>query len=452
MAEEHLDIAGARAHNLQDLHLSLPRNQLVVITGVSGSGKSSLAFDTIYAEGQRRYMETFSAYARQFIGSMERPDVDKITGLSPVIAIDQKTTSRNPRSTVGTVTEIYDFLRLLYARIGEAYSYVTGKRMEKLSDAEILKRITEKFAGKPIYLLAPQVTARKGHYKEDLAKLRKLGFVRARIDGELVELVADMKLDRYKVHDIEVVVDKLPVEDKFLGRLTQSVTAALNTGKGSLIAWVPEEGLSAWYCRDLMDPESGISYPTPEPSSFSFNSPYGACPTCAGLGQVMNLITENLLANPDKPLLSGALPVMDDSLEVPVLDGLRKLGKQHPELAKTPAKDLKPELLELIWYGEPEVNWQQDKELFDDELFIRNRFIGLRNFLEHRYLTTWAEQTKAEIEQYLQYDPCPECHGARLRKESLWFKIDGQSIYELASLELDHLKTWLSDLESRLNE
>jgi excinuclease ABC subunit A len=452
MTEEYLDIAGARVHNLQDLHVALPRNQLVVITGVSGSGKSSLAFDTIYAEGQRRYMETFSAYARQFIGSMERPDVDKITGLSPVIAIDQKTTSRNPRSTVGTVTEIYDFLRLLYARIGEAYSYVTGQRMEQLSDAEILRRLTDRFAGKVLYLLAPQVKARKGHYKEDLAKYRKLGFVRARIDGELVELVPDMKLDRYKTHDIELVVDQLPVEDKFMGRLTQSVTAALNAGKGSLIAWVPDDGTSAWYCRDLMDPESGISYPSPEPNSFSFNSPYGACPTCAGLGKVMNLVTENLLVNPDKPLAAGALPVMDDSLEVPILDGLRKLAKQHPELTKTPAAQLSPALLELVWHGDEGLNWAQDQELFNDTLFIRNRFIGLRHYMEHRYLHTWAEQAKAEIEQYLQYDPCPDCGGARLRKESLWFKVDGKNIHELATLELDHLQAWLQDLEARLSD
>lgn len=447
-----LDIIGAREHNLKGVDLSLPRNRLVVITGVSGSGKSSLAFDTLYAEGQRRYLDTFSAYARQFMGSMERPDVDKIDGLSPVIAIDQKTTSKNPRSTVGTTTEVYDFLRLLYARIGEAYSYMTGNRMEKLSDSEIVKRITEKYQGKTLNLLAPLIKGRKGHYREELAKVRKQGFVRARIDGDVLELEADMKLDRYKIHDIEVVIDRVVVSEKGMARLTKSVTDTLNYGKGSMLVHLPDDDTTQYYCRDLMDPESGISYPEPEPNSFSFNSPYGACPTCAGLGQVLNLIEENLIADPTKPLLKGALPLLDDSLDLPIRDAIKKLGKDHPALLKDPVAELPDELMRYLYYGDEQFDPIRDKEYFNETLFARGHYMGIRHFMQHRYLNTYAEQAKAELEQYLQYDPCPSCHGARLKKESLWFKIDGKNIYELASLDLQELSDWLRDLDSRLSE
>ncbi|MCE3007327.1 MAG: excinuclease ABC subunit UvrA [Bacteroidetes bacterium] len=447
-----LEILGARTHNLKNIDLSLPRNRLLVITGVSGSGKSSLAFDTLFAEGQRRYLETFSAYARQFMGSMERPDVDKIDGLSPVIAIDQKTTGKNPRSTVGTTTEVYDFLRLLYARVAEAYSYETGRKMEKLSDAEILKRIGEQFENQTTYLLAPLIKGRKGHYREEIDKVRKQGYLRARIDGTVVELVPDMKLDRYKIHDIEVVIDRIQVNEKSLGRLTKSVTDALNYGKGSMLVYVPDTEETTYYCRDLMDPETGLSYPEPEPNSFSFNSPYGACPTCSGLGQVLTLIRDALLPEPTKTLLKGAIPPMDDALEIPILDGLKKLAKVQPELGKTPVHKLADELVHYVLYGDPAFDYNRDREFFNETLFVKGRYMGLQSFLQIRYLNASSEQAKAEIEQYLQYDPCPTCQGARLRKESLWFKIDNHNIWEVASKDLQQLAEWLDGLEDRLSE
>ncbi|MDE6113284.1 MAG: excinuclease ABC subunit UvrA, partial [Bacteroidales bacterium] len=315
MDNKTLDIWGAREHNLRDIDLHLPHESLIVLTGLSGSGKSSLAFDTIYAEGQRRYMETFSAYARQFIGHLERPNVDKIDGLSPVIAIEQKTTNKNPRSTVGTITEIYDFLRLLYARIGEAYSYVTGEKMVKYTEDQILQLLTERYAGHDILILSPLVNGRKGHYRELFESVRKQGFLKVRVDGELMDLTFGMHVDRYKIHDIELVVDRITPSEKTEKRLKVSVQTALKQGKGSLMVYDPKDRSAVHFSKNLMCPTSGISYPAPEPNTFSFNSPYGACPHCKGLGIEWQPDIDRLIPDPEKSLKQGAVRLISDNEE-----------------------------------------------------------------------------------------------------------------------------------------
>jgi excinuclease ABC subunit A len=454
-AVDYLEIVGARTHNLQNISVNIPRDQLVVITGVSGCGKSSLAFDTIYAEGQRRYLETYSAYIRQFVGGVERPDVDKVNGLSPVISIEQKTTGRNPRSTVGTVTEIYDFLRLLYARIADAYSYVTGKKMEKLSEDEIIRRILNQFTGQSIYLLAPVIRGRKGNYRDELAKIARLGFPKARIDGEIVELSPKIVLDRYKVHDIEIVIDRLEVSEAQVTRLTQSVQTALKHGRDTLIVALPEQRISQWYCLSLMDPESNISYDEPAPNAFSFNSNYGMCKSCEGLGQVNQYNIESFLVNPGKPLLKGALAFDEEESLVKELYRYIAAGARAFKIKLTkPFKDLSPAEQALMIHGgtlnepyQPPIDLR--KILYEAAEFGRFLGIGHQILLTLEAATTEKQRTWAE--QYVRNEKCPTCNGARLNRESLHFKIDGKNIFEVSSMEMELLLQWLDQLPQQLS-
>ena len=359
---EKLEILGAREHNLQNVDIDIPRNQLVVFTGLSGSGKSSLAFDTIYAEGQRRYMETFSAYARQFIGNMERPDVDSINGLSPVISIEQKTTNKNPRSTVGTVTEIYDFVRLLYARVADAYSHVSGKKMVKYSESQIMDIIRSEFEGKDIMILAPLVRSRKGHYRELFQQVAKRGYLRVRVDGEIKELTYNMQVDRYKTHDIELVIDRVRVNDKSQRRLEEAVKMAFKQGKGMLmilensaLSLIPGEKSTAsprYFSRLLMDPETGISYPEPEPNTFSFNSPYGACPRCNGLGEISEIDIKKIIPNPKKSIRDGGLDVLGKYSPTNYLyRQLENLARRYRFTIDDPLESLSDEAMNAILYG-----------------------------------------------------------------------------------------------------
>ena len=348
---QHIEIYGAREHNLKDIDVNLPRNQLVVITGISGSGKSSLAFDTIYAEGQRRYMESFSAYARSFIGDMERPDVDKINGLSPVISIEQKTTSRNPRSTVGTTTEVYDFLRLLFARAGTAYSYLTGKKMIRQTEAQIVDHMAREFQGKALTLLAPVVKGRKGHYRELFVQIRKMGFTRVRVNGEMLELVPKMQVDRYKIHDIEIVIDRLKVIGEDRTRLTDSVRTAMYHGKGVIL--VMDEGNTVHhFSKYLMDPSTGLAYDEPAPNTFSFNSPYGACPTCKGLGTFAKITRETVIPDPSLSISRGGIAPLGEYRDIWIFKKLNSLLKRHGANITTPIRDLPEEIIEIILHGD----------------------------------------------------------------------------------------------------
>ncbi len=450
---ETLEIIGARAHNLKNISLHIPREKLVVITGVSGSGKSSLAFDTIYAEGQRRYLETFSSYIRQFIGGLERPEVDKINGLSPVIAIDQKTTSRNPRSTVGTITEIYDFMRLLFARIAEAYSYDTGKKMEKLSDEQIIQRIAEQYANERIMLLAPIVKGRKGSYREELDTLQKKGFTRVRIDGQIQELVPKMSLDRYAVHDIEIVVDRLAIPPKGqltgepLARLTNSVTTTLNLGKGSMQTLSEKNTAPRWYCRNLMDPETGLSYDEPSPNTFSFNSPYGQCPECLGLGEILTVTEQSLIKDPHAGMFEGAIDgylLMETNKDLQIIFQAAKLPLQ------TPWKNIPNQIKQLIIHGNPDAELPHVTAGEKIELIYNNKIIGFQNYLRLRLRHTQSENVLAWASRYTEQHTCNACHGSRLKKESLYFKIDNKNIFELTLMSLADLKNWFSNIESRL--
>src|SRR6186713_944547 len=348
---EMIEVHGARVHNLKNIDISIPKNKLVVITGISGSGKSSLAFDTIYAEGQRRYMETFGAYARQFIGDMERPDVDKITGLSPVISIEQKTTNKNPRSTVGTITEIYDFLRLLFARIGEAYSYNTGKKMVKFSEEEIVKNIFSRFKNKKISLLAPLVRGRKGHYRELFEDIRKRGYVKVRVDGKVVDLFPKMQVDRYKIHDIEVVIDRLQVTDDMKVRLSQSIQKSLQSGKDLMFVLLNDENKLLQYSKQLMCEDSGISYEEPSPNSFSFNSPYGACPTCKGLGAVYQISMDAIIPDPEKSINEGGIVPLGEEREAYMFKQVQQITKKNKFSLDTPIKEMSKKAMNLVLYG-----------------------------------------------------------------------------------------------------
>ncbi|MCS6905958.1 MAG: excinuclease ABC subunit UvrA [Bacteroidia bacterium] len=450
--EEYLEIFGARKHNLKNIHLKLPLGKLIVFTGVSGSGKSSLAFDTIYAEGQRRYLETFSSYVRQFIGGLQRPEVDQILGLCPVIAIDQKTTSRNPRSTVGTVTEIYDFLRLLYARISEAYSYVTGKKMEKLSDEQILRRILENYADQKVIILAPVVRGRKGHYREEFEKIAKHGYSKVRVDGIIQEITPGMQVERYKVHDIEVVIDRLVIDSNAVGRLTRSIETALNYGKGSMLLLNQDNGQLSWFCRELMDPESGISYPEPEPNFFSFNSPYGACTQCHGLGQVLNINEATFITDPNLPISKGAIAPLDYNICQAILPVLNRLAKSLKFSLTTPWKDIPTNIQHFLLYGKHNFSIQDIRGFTKDFAEWEGEFLGIANFIKLVHLNSSSEQDRQITEQFLQYDICPLCQGSRLKRESLYFKIDGKNIYELCCMDISHLQKWFENLETRLTE
>jgi excinuclease ABC subunit A len=452
--EETIDVFGARVHNLKNIDIRIPKNQLVVITGISGSGKSSLAFDTIYAEGQRRYMESFGAYARQFIGDMERPDVDKITGLSPVISIEQKTTNKNPRSTVGTVTEVYDFLRLLYARIGEAHSYNTGKKMIKFSEEEIVDNVYKKFKNKKISILAPLVRGRKGHYRELFEDIRKKGYLKVRVDGEIKDLAAKMQVDRYKIHDIEVVIDRLAVTDDMKVRLSQSVQKSLQMGKDLLFLLVNDDNRVVQYSKQLMCEDTGISYEEPSPNSFSFNSPYGACPTCKGLGAVYQISMEAVIPDPSKSINEGGIAPLGEEREAYMFRQVQQIAKKNKFSLDTPIEDMPKKALNLVLYGneagETSLDLDYDGTASGGEVYA-TEYEGLINALKRWFAGGTTDSLREWVEKFMELKTCETCGGARLRKESLWFRIDGKNISELSDMNLNRLVDWFSGLEKRLN-
>ena len=438
---EFLNIWGAKVHNLKDINLKIPRNQLVVITGVSGSGKSSLAFDTIYAEGQRRYMETFSAYARQFLGEMERPDVEKITGLSPVIAIEQKTTSKNPRSTVGTVTEIYDFLRLLFARASNAYSYVSGKKMEQYTEEQIIESIYDNFYGRKGILLAPVVRGRKGHYRELFEQYRKQGFGKMRIDGEIVDILPDMQIDRYKTHDIELVVDRLNIEEERKDRLSASLKIALKHGNGFVMFMEHETDKIFQYSKNLMCIDSGISYEEPSPNTFSFNSPYGACPSCKGLGIVYEVDMNLVIPDNDKSINDGAIVPLGETRKNMVFNQLKELSKKFKFSLTEPIKNVPQKALDIILNGGDDSIKAADYG--HDDLMINIARDGLVNMLKKYFSESYSEKVRQWAEDFMTLSDCPECHGSRLKKESLFFKVLDKNIYDLSTLDIKSLHDWI---------
>ncbi len=449
--QKDVEVYGARVHNLKNIDVSFPRNKLVVITGLSGSGKSSLAFDTIYAEGQRRYMETFSAYSRQFMGGMERPDVDKVSGLSPVIAIEQKTTSKNPRSTVGTITEIYDFMRLLYARVAEAFSYNTGEKMERMSEDQILKNIYNKFNMMPVNILAPVVKGRKGHYRELFEQIRKQGYVKVRVDGEIQDLTAKMQVDRYKIHDIEIVVDRLIVDEKDDKRLLDSIQTAMRLGKG-IIKISDKDNNVSHFSKFLMCPTTGVSYDEPQPNSFSFNSPYGACERCDGLGYIFVVDKESVMPNLKLSILNGGLAPLGEYRDIWMFQVLKALGKKYNFSLSTPLEKLSEEHINFILNGAPDLlsvaveynkwNVQNYQITFD----------GIIKLLEEQQEKRSDAANADDLDTFRKLKTCPECHGARLKKESLHFKIDGKNIFDLAEMDILSLQQWFTAVEDRLNE
>ena len=447
---ENIEVFGAREHNLKNIDISIPKNQLVVITGISGSGKSSLAFDTIFSEGQRRYMESFSAYARQFLGDMERPDVDKITGLSPVISIEQKTTNKNPRSTVGTVTEVYDFLRLLFARIGEAYSYITGKKMVKWSEEEIVGNIYTRFSGKKIVVLAPLIRGRKGHYRELFEEVRKKGFLKIRIDGEIKDLVPKMQVDRYKIHDIELVVDRLAADSEQKVRVSESVQKALQLGNGLLFLLLNDEQKLVQYSRQLMCEESGISYEEPSPNAFSFNSPYGACPVCKGLGNVYQVNLEAIVPDKKLSINEGGIAPLGEERDSYVFKQVQQLAKKNKISLDKPIKDLPESALNLILFGNKNTDDSNNEFTDFESAKISDRrdvpsgeYEGVVNMIKRWFHSdTTNESLRAWVEKFMMLEKCPTCEGKRLKKESLWFKIDGKNIAELSEMDLVKLLAW----------
>ena len=439
---DFIRIQGAREHNLKDLHLDIPRQKLVVFTGLSGSGKSSLAFDTIFAEGQRRYLDTFSAYVRQFIGGLERPDVDKIDGLSPVIAIEQKTVGRSPRSTVGTITELYDFFRLLFARTATAYSFQTGEKMVQYADHEITELIQATFKGKKVALLAPKVKGRKGHYRELFEQIQRLGYTRVRVDGELLELSKSIKLDRYKTHDIEIVVDRFIAGEVDVKRCLETVQTCMKLGEGTLMVLDLENGQTRHYSRSLMCPTSGISYPEPEPNLFSFNSPYGACTTCKGLGEVSEMDRDKIIPDPKLSIKKGGLAPLGPYKRSWIFDKIEKILQARQFTLHTPIADIDEELIELLLYG------NEDMEL--GPLDTQERFEGLLHFMGRH-----AEDSSTAIERWAQgfmhKKACPSCSGYKLKKEALHFKIGEQHIGELAMMDLQALQDWCAKLPQMLD-
>ncbi|MBO9595066.1 MAG: excinuclease ABC subunit UvrA [Niabella sp.] len=452
---EVIDVSGARVHNLKNIDISIPKNELVVITGISGSGKSSLAFDTIYSEGQRRYMETFGAYARQFIGDMERPDVDKITGLSPVISIEQKTTNKNPRSTVGTITEVYDFFRLLFARIGEAYSYNTGKKMVKWSEEEIVENIFKRFRDQKINLLAPVVRGRKGHYRELFEDIRKKGYLKVRVDGEIKDLVPKMQVDRYKIHDIEIVVDRLEVNAASKARLSQSVQATLKLGKELMFLLVDQTDQPVQYSKQLMCEDTGISYEEPSPNSFSFNSPYGACPYCKGIGTAYAIDMESVLPDRKLSISEGGIAPLGEERNASVFQQVVAFAKKHKINMNKPVEALPAGQLELLLYGDGGASQELDLDGSDESVpdIYTGSYEGIIPMLKRWFFSSQTSEWLREwVEQFMMLKSCPSCNGDRLKKESLWFRVDEKNIAELSNLNLDKLGVWLKGIESRLSK
>ncbi len=451
--EEFIEVKGARVHNLKNIDVSIPREKLVVITGLSGSGKSSLAFDTIYAEGQRRYIETFSAYARQFLGGLERPDVDKIDGLSPVIAIEQKTTSKSPRSTVGTITEIYDFLRLLYARASDAYSYNTGDKMVSYSDEQIKELIIKDFKGKRINVLAPVIRSRKGHYRELFEQIAKQGFVKVRTDGEIQDLKKGMKLDRYKTHDIEIVIDRLVIDESADNdkRLTETINTAMYHGEDVLMILDQDSQEVRYFSRNLMCPSSGISYPNPEPNNFSFNSPKGACPACNGIGTMRKVNEKKIIPDDTLSIKNGALAPHGPEKNSWIFKQLNTIAQRYNFDLSDPYKDIPEEAKHLILYGGNEKFSIESKSLGVTRDY-KIDFEGVANFIENQYKTAETTSLKRWAKDYMDKIECPECHGTRLKKESLYFKINEKNIAELANTDVSELAAWFNELNKHLSE
>ena len=450
--QDWIEVYGARVHNLRNIDVMIPRNKLTVITGLSGSGKSSLAFDTIYAEGQRRYIETFSAYARHFMGNMERPDVDKITGLSPVIAIEQKTTNKNPRSTVGTTTEIYDFLRLLFARAGEAFSYVTGEKMVKYTDEQILQLIFNHYEGKACYLLSPIIKGRKGHYKELFETIRRKGYLNVRVDGEMRQITFGMKLDRYKNHDIEVVIDKLVITQKEEKRLKKSLQNAMQQGNGVMMLLEKETGNSRYLSRHLMCPTTGISYNDPAPHNFSFNTPKGACSHCKGLGVVNQIDSDKIIPNRDLSIAKGGIVPLGKETNSLIFWQIKAICEKYGITTKTPISEIPEDALDELLNGSDERIQVKNASLGNTSNYYAT-YEGVIHYIElQQDATDNSAQEQRWANQFVTTIVCPECNGTRLNKEALHFKIAGKNIAELSALDLDDLYAWIKDVPQQLSE
>lgn len=447
---DYLEIYGARENNLKNIDLRIPRDKLVVITGLSGSGKSSLAFETIYAEGQRRYMESFSAYARQFIGNMERPDVDEITGLSPVISIEQKSVNRNPRSTVGTITEIYDFMRLLFARTAEPFSYNTGEKMVRYSEEHITKMIMENYSSKKINILAPVIRGRKGHYRELFEQIRQQGFAKVRIDGELKDLVYGMQLDRYKTHDIEIVIDRLIVNNDYKSRLTQSIETAFRRGKGMLM--VLEDGSTdvRYFSKLLMCPTTGIAYQDPEPNTFSFNSPYGACPKCNGLGTIVTIDINKIIPDKECTIRKGGIAPLGEYKNNWVFSQLEVIGSRYGFDLDTPIAQIPDNALDIILYGSSE-SFTVTKEIYGTKSTYSMPFEGIINVIKKQCDENAPASILKWANSFMNETDCPECHGQRLKKEALHFRLNGKNIAEVSNMDIISLSKWIDDLPNHLD-
>lgn len=450
--DKKINVWGARVHNLKNIDVEIPRNSLTVITGLSGSGKSSLAFDTIFAEGQRRYIETFSAYARNFLGGMERPDVDKITGLSPVISIEQKTTNKNPRSTVGTTTEIYDFMRLLFARAGRAYSYATGEEMVKYTEERVLEMITDDYAGRRIYILAPLVRSRKGHYRELFESMRKKGYLHVRVDGEVKEIARGMKTDRYKNHDIEVVIDKMQVQpkDKDNERLKKTVATAMKQGDGLIMILDHETDEAKYFSKRLMCPTTGISYSDPAPNNFSFNSPQGACPHCKGLGQINEIDMKKVIPDRRLSIHAGAIVPLGKYRNQMIFWQIDAILKKYDCDIKTPVEDIPDEAMSEILYGSLE-NVRIDKDLVKTSSDYFVAFDGVVKYLRTLIDSDDSATVQKWADQFMAVCRCPECKGQRLNREALSYRIWDKNIAELADMDIAELREWLNHVKEHLN-
>ncbi|MGB2225176.1 MAG: excinuclease ABC subunit UvrA [Polaribacter sp.] len=450
-SQDFIEVYGARAHNLKNIDVKIPREKLVVITGLSGSGKSSLAFDTIYAEGQRRYIETFSAYARQFLGGLERPDVDKIDGLSPVISIEQKTTNKSPRSTVGTITEIYDFLRLLFARASDAYSYNTDEKMVSYSDEQIFDLITSDFKDKKTTILAPLIKSRKGHYRELFEQISKQGFLRARVDGQIVEITKGMRLDRYKTHDIEVVIDRLVINDASEKRLKESIKTALHSGNNILMIISENDSKPRYFSRELMCPTTGIAYPNPEPNTFSFNSPKGACPNCNGLGITNEVNLRKIIPDDSKSIKNGAIAPLGEEKNTWIFKQLYHIAERYTFKLSDSIHSIPKEALEVILNG-----GKESFEVTSKTIGVRRSytidFEGIISFIKNQYKHAESSSIKRWAKGYMDEIACSECCGKRLKKESLYFKIEDKNISDLAQMDIQELSEWFDTIASKLSE